>query len=93
MAGVFDRACFVADDVTCLRGNDAFDRAQRSGVENEICLGGAWQKMDVGVRPANLVAQKSHSSIAKAVGAVAWKCFVVCRFESSEEWLGMQPRL
>ena len=47
MAGVFDRACFVADDVTCLRGNDAFDRAQRSGVENEICLGGAWQKMDV----------------------------------------------
>ena len=84
MAGVFNRACFVADDVPGLRSDDAFDRAQRGGVENEICLGGAWQKMDVGVRPANLVAQKFHSSIAKAVGAVAWKCFVVCRFESSE---------
>ena len=84
MAGVFNRACFVADDVSCLRGDDAFDRAQRGGVENEICLGGAWHKMDVGVWPADLVAQKLHSSVAKAVGAVAWKCFVVCRFEGSE---------
>ena len=85
MAGVFDGACFVADDVPGLRSDDAFDRAQCSGVKNEICLGGAWQKMNVGVWPADLVTQKLHSSVAKAVGAVAWKCFVVCRFEGSKD--------
>lgn len=84
MAGVFNRACFVADDVPGLRSDDAFDRAQCSGVKNEICLGGAWQKMNVGVWPADLVTQKLHSSVAKAVGAVAWKCFVICRFEGRE---------
>ena len=88
MAGVFNRACFVADDVPGLRSDDAFDRAQRSGVENEICLGGAWQKMDVGVWPANLVAQKFSQLRRKGGRCRSLEMFRRLLLREQRGWLG-----
>ena len=84
VAGVFDGAGFVANDVAGLGSDDAFDGAQRCCMENEIRLCCARKEMNVGIVPADFLAQQADRAVAETVGAIARKAFVIRRFKSGE---------